>query len=169
MFAPVSHSVHVKNLGRYSREDVAQVCMRRNCPCVKQNFWTKARPFCRILLDDYSHGYGQESERNRKGKMRDSDLIRITFKAIGLGKKPETGVLPIDMPTYRAAKKKVSTECWRKDRKTSEGASRYMVPSVDGTFVEFNDAEKSITIIGRGESAVKSTQGRLSLKTTYIY
>ena len=101
--------------------------------------------------------------------MRDSDLIRIAFKAMGLGQKPEDGVLPIDMPAYRAAKKKVSTECWRKDRKSSEGASRYMVPSLDGTFVEFNDAEKSIAILGRGESAVKSTQSKLELKTTYIY
>jgi hypothetical protein len=40
---------------------------------------------------------------------------------------------------------------------------------VDGTFVEFNDAEKSVTIIGRGESAIKSTQERLNLKITYIY
>ena len=101
--------------------------------------------------------------------MRNSDLKKMIFKAVGLGKKPDPGISPIDIPTYRAARKKVSTECWRKDKRTSEGASRFLVPSVDGTFVEFNDAEKSVTIIGRGESAIKSTQERLNLKISYIY
>jgi len=100
---------------------------------------------------------------------RELETQKIIFQASALGKKPPEGTMPIDIPMYKAAKKKISIESWRKDSTTSPGATRYMVPSLYGTYVEFDDNKKTITIIGRGDSAVKSVQNRLKLKASYQY
>jgi hypothetical protein len=100
---------------------------------------------------------------------KDLDTVTLLFQAVGLGKKPDKGVIPISITTYKAARKKVSMESWRKSTKGTPGASCYMVPSMYATYVEFNDNDKTVRIIARGDSSLKSAQGRLKLKASFHY
>lgn len=95
---------------------------------------------------------------------KDKETKTIMFKMVSLGQRAQKGTMPITASMYREAKKKVSIECWRSTPGT-EGGLRYLHPSMQNTYVQFNPEDKSIFICAPGERTVYSIANRLGLKT----
>lgn len=98
-------------------------------------------------------------------RSKDAEARKILFKMVSLGRKADKGVIPITASMYRAARKKVSIECWRA-RHGVEGVLRYMHPSMQDTYVQFNNEDKSILVCAPGERTVFSIASRLGLRST---
>jgi len=99
---------------------------------------------------------------------KDSETRTVLFKMISLGQKAEKGAMPITALMYREAKKKVSIECWR-SKPGTEGGLRYIHPSMQNTYVQFNPVDKSIVICAPGERTVYSIANKLGLKSSPSY
>ena len=99
---------------------------------------------------------------------KDLDTRTILFKMVSLGERPKKGTMPITASMYRQAKKKVSIECWR-SIPGSEGGLRYIHPSMQKTYVQFNNVRKSILICAPGERTVYSIANSLGLKSITSY